>query len=69
MVNATTQQVLTTLGNTTTDGPTALCKNSEADNQLNNTDLSSTEYVLLMEGKLRGTKSNDMLSGGKKGIL
>lgn len=46
-----------------------LCKNGEADNQLNNMDSGSTEYVLLMEGKLRRTKSNDMLSRSKKGIL
>lgn len=63
MLNATRQQVFNIAGNTTADGPTALCKNGGADKQLNNTDSGSTEYVLLLEGKLRRTKSNDTLSG------
>ena len=69
MPNTTTQQVFSIPGNMTTDRPTALCENGEEDNQLNNMDSSSTDYALLMERKLRRTKSNDMLSRSKKGIL
>lgn len=34
-----------------TDGPTGLCKNGKAENQLSNMDSSSTECALLMEGE------------------
>lgn len=61
-----TQQVCTIPGTTTTDGPTALCKNGEAENQLSNMDSSSNEYAPLTEGKPKWTKSNDMLSRRKK---